>query len=205
MSTARRSLVLLTAAALIGTVAHAQSTAVGTVAHTQSTALDTHTSRVSLALTYDTQGSNLTTTNRFWLQGGAAELTAAVFHGFGATATVLGLHSANSGGGVPLNLVTFAFGPSYTYTHHHGAHSLNIFAHGLVGEADGFHGTYPGPNGPLPSASSLAVLAGGGIDLGLSHHLAVRIVQADYVRTQLPNSLTNVQNSLRLGIGIVLR
>jgi hypothetical protein len=51
----------------------------------------------------------------------------------------------------------------------------------------------------------LAVQAGGGIDFRVSRHLDVRAVQADYVRTQLPNSLSNAQNSLRLGVGIVLR
>ncbi len=74
-----------------------------------------------------------------------------------------------------------------------------------MGEVDGFAGVYPRAGGATPSANSLAVQAGGGLDVGLSPHLALRVVQADYVRTQLPNSLTNVQNSLRLGLGIVIR
>ena len=195
MFIARRSLVLLATVVLIGTVARAQATATA----------GTHRNGVSLALTYDTQGSNLTNTNRFWLQGGGAELNASVFRGLGATASVLGLHSANSSGGVPVNLIAFTFGPSYTYTHHYAKHTLQVFGHGLVGEADGFNGIYPEPGAPISSSNSLAVVAGGGVDLGLSRHLAVRLVQADYVRSQLPNSLSNVQNSLRLGIGIVLR
>jgi peptidoglycan-associated lipoprotein len=185
---ARRLLVLLIAVVATGAVAQAQSAA-------------PQRDGVSLALSYDALGSNITNTNRFWMQGGAAELTGSFFHGFGATASVLGLHTANSGGGVPVNLVVATFGPSYSYRRRH----LSVFAHGLVGEADGFAGVYPQAGGAISSASSLAVQAGGGVDVGLSRHLAVRVVQADYVRTQLPNSLTNVQNSLRLGVGIVIR
>jgi peptidoglycan-associated lipoprotein len=188
MFNARRMLILLIAVVATGALARAQTGA-------------PKSNGVSLAITYDALGSNITNTNRFWMQGGAAELTGSFFHGFGATASVLGLHTANSGGGVPVNLVIATFGPSY----HYGRRRVGVFAHGLVGEADGFRGVYPQAGGATPSASSLAVVAGGGVDVGVSRHLAVRVVQADYVRTQLPNSLTNVQNSVRLGVGIVIR
>lgn len=160
--------------------------------------------RLTLALTYDEQGSNLTTTNRFWLQGGASELNVRLYRGLGATVSVMGVHTGNSGGGVPVNVVTEAFGPSYTFTLPRRSHTVSFFAHGLVGEANGFNGTYPGNGAPQTSSLSLAALVGGGMDIRLSHHLGLRLVQADYVRTQLPNSQTNVQNNLRLGAGIVL-
>jgi peptidoglycan-associated lipoprotein len=188
MFNARRLLVVLIAVVVMGAVARAQTVAPGR-------------DGVSLSITYDTLGSNITNTNRFWMQGGAAEVTGNFFHGFGATASVLGLHTANSGGGVPVNLVVATFGPSYTYRRRR----VGVFAHGMVGEADGFAGVYPQAGGATPSANSLAVQAGGGVDVGVSRHLAVRVVQVDYLRTQLPNSLSNVQNSLRLGVGIVLR
>jgi hypothetical protein len=195
MFNARRSLVLFAAVGFLGTAALAQGTA-----------NDPHRGGVSLAFSYDTLGSSLTNTNRFWMQGGAAELSGSFFRGFGATASVLGLHTANSGSGVPVNLVIATFGPGYTYTHsRHGGHAISFFGHALVGEADGFWGLYPQTGGAGTSASSLAVQAGGGIDFRVSRHLDVRAVQADYVRTQLPNSLSNAQNSLRLGVGIVLR
>ena len=50
---------------------------------------------------------------------------------------------------------------------------------------------------------SLAAVIGGGVDISLSHHLGLRVVQVDYVRTQFPNSLENVQNNLRIGAGII--
>jgi peptidoglycan-associated lipoprotein len=44
---------------------------------------------------------------------------------------------------------------------------------------------------------------GGGMDIDLTPRIAVRVLQADWLRTQLPNGASNVQNSLQLGAGIV--
>jgi hypothetical protein len=49
------------------------------------------------------------------------------------------------------------------------------------------------------------VQAGGGIDLGLSRHIALRLIEANWLRTQLPNGTTNGQNNLVLGTGVVMR
>lgn len=160
---------------------------------------------VSLALTFDSTAANITTSNRFWLYGGSAELNASLFHGFGLTAAVTGLHTADSGGGVPINIVMETFGPSYTRQLGHTSHPVTLSAHGLIGEANGFNGLYPRPIAPESSASSLAARVGGGLDLRVSHHLSIRLVEANWLRTQLPNSTTNVQNNLELGAGIVLR
>jgi hypothetical protein len=72
--------------------------------------------------------------------------------------------------------------------------------------AHGFDGLFPGAGGSLSGAASArAVLAGGGLDLTIHQHIAIRAIQADYLRTQLPNGKGNEQNLLRLGAGIVLR
>ena len=42
-------------------------------------------------------------------------------------------------------------------------------------------------------------------NLALTPHVAVRLVQADWVRTELSNAGGNVQNNLRLGAGVVFR
>jgi hypothetical protein len=34
-------------------------------------------------------------------------------------------------------------------------------------------------------------------------HLSVRLIEVNWLRTQLPNSTTNIQNDLELGAGIV--
>jgi hypothetical protein len=46
---------------------------------------------------------------------------------------------------------------------------------------------------------------GGGMNLLVSRHLAVRAFEADWLRTGLPNGTTNVQNNLHVGAGVVIR
>jgi peptidoglycan-associated lipoprotein len=67
----------------------------------------------------------------------------------------------------------------------------------------------------LTSANAFAMAFGGGIDIGLTRHLAIRAVQVDYIRTQfnsidalttgLSSSFGNRQNSYRYSTGIVFR
>ena len=155
---------------------------------------------VSFAVTYSAGGSNLISSNRFWLEGGGAEFATSTFHGIAVGVSVVGLHTADSGGGIPVNLVITTFGPRYSWSLRH---HVVLFAQGLVGEANGFRGFYPALPSSSSSASSLAIQTGGGMDLGISQHLSLRILQADWLRTQLPNSSTNVQNNLRMAAGIV--
>jgi hypothetical protein len=164
---------------------------------------------VDLAVTYTEQYSNLVSTPTFWHGGGSAELSAQLSRGFGLAANVAGTQTGNAAGsGVGLSLVTATFGPRYTFYHPLGAepkHSLAVFGQGLLGQAWGFNSYFPTNSGAIRSDNSLALQVGGGVDLGLSRHLGVRILQADWLRTQLPNGTTDVQNTLRLGAGIVLR
>jgi hypothetical protein len=43
------------------------------------------------------------------------------------------------------------------------------------------------------------------MDMRATPHVAVRIFEADWLRTQLLNSTTDAQNSLRAGAGVVFR
>jgi hypothetical protein len=74
-----------------------------------------------------------------------------------------------------------------------------------VGEANGFSSTFPGSLGSDASASSLALKLGRGLDIGLSHHFAARLLQADWLRTQFSNGTTNVQSGIQLGTGVVMK
>ena len=81
-----------------------------------------------------------------------------------------------------------------------------------MGIAEGFNSLFPVRSGPVSSrnagtisnANSLALDTSGGLDVRLNHHLAVRAVRLSYLRTQLPNTTSNTQNSLCLSSGIVL-
>jgi hypothetical protein len=164
---------------------------------------------VDAAVTYTQQYSNLVSTPTFWHSGGSAELSAQLRHGFGLAANVAGTQTNNAASsGVGLSLITATFGPRYTYYHPLGAQrkrSLAVFGQGLLGQAWGFDSYFPTASGVIRSDNSLALQVGGGVDLGLTRHFGVCVFQADWVRTQLPNGTTDVQNTLRLGAGIVFR
>src|SRR6185312_962582 len=164
------------------------------------------TPRFEAAVTYDLSGANLTTGSSFWMQGGSASLAGNITHHFSAVADLSGLHSGSiSGAQVPLSLVTVVFGPRYRWNAPSKVHDFSIFGQALVGEAHGFNSIFPATGGANASASSVAFELGGGINLGLKRHVALRLLQADWLRTSLPNATTNVQNNLLLNAGVGLR
>jgi opacity protein-like surface antigen len=60
----------------------------------------------------------------------------------------------------------------------------------------------------LPSESRFAMTAGGGLDVKVHHHLAIRIIQAEYLMTNFEDLTTGksaTQNDMRLSSGIVFR
>jgi hypothetical protein len=164
---------------------------------------------VDLAVTYTAQYSNLVSDPTFWHQGGSIELSTQTYCGFGIAANIAGTQIGNAANsGVGLSMVTAAFGPRYTWYRPLGGarkKSLAIFGQGLIGEAHGFNSYFPTAAGSLTDYNSFALQVGGGVDIGLSRHFAVRAVQADWLRTQFPNSTTNIQNTFRIGAGVVLR
>ncbi len=164
---------------------------------------------VDLAVTYTAQYSNLVSDPTFWHQGGSIELSTQTYRGFGIAANIAGTQIGNAANsGVGLSMVTATFGPRYTWYRSIGAarkKSLAIFGQGLIGEAHGFNSYFPTAAGSLTDYNSFALQVGGGVDIGLSRHFAIRAVQADWIRTQFPNSTTNIQNTFRIGAGVVLR
>jgi len=162
--------------------------------------------QIGLSLTYEDAGANLTYANpiSFQSQGGGVELSFQFRKGFAAVASINGFHTNQSGYSVPVNVIVEAFGPRYTFHPIGQKHPINIFIQGLAGEANGFKGLYPSPTGPSTSANSLAYEAGGGMDISFTSHLSIRVLQADWERTGLPNATNNVQNTLRVGAGVVI-
>jgi hypothetical protein len=157
---------------------------------------------LEVAVTYDATLSNMVGGSSFWMQGGHVETEGSFYRGLGVVADVGGTHAANiNSAGAGLDLVTATFGPRYTWSHHRSG----LFGQVLVGEAWGMNSTFPNPAGATTSANSLALEAGGGVNLALSPHFALRAFQANWFRTQLPNGASNLQNNLRLGAGFVFR
>jgi hypothetical protein len=143
-----------------------------------------------------------------YFAGGAADFSAPVYRGFSLFADATGAHATQGGdGNRPLNFVTSVAGPQYRYR----IKSLSLFAEGAVGAAYAFSSEFPGSSGSIAagngirtSAKSFAALLGGGLELHLNQRVSLRLVQADWLRTNLPNAAGNAQNQLRLGAGLTL-
>jgi hypothetical protein len=160
-------------------------------------------SSTDLAVTYSTENAKVTpsTNGSFWLQGGSLDDAATFFHNFGVAANVTGDHASNIAPGVNLNKIAFMIGPRYTRRVPSKRES-RVFVEALAGGVRGFGSIFPLPTGTDSHASSFAFQAGGGLDIAISKHLALRAIEADYVRTYLPNNGTNTQDHLRLAFGV---
>lgn len=71
--------------------------------------------------------------------------------------------------------------------------------------AHGFNSYFPVSAGPTGAATDFAMIAGGGLDIGIARHIAIRPVEADYLLTRLPNGVNGNENNFRLSAGVVLR
>ena len=60
----------------------------------------------------------------------------------------------------------------------------------------------------LPSQTAFGMTAGGGLDVKVSRHFAIRVIQAEYLMTGsriTTTGATGTQNDMRLSSGIVFR
>ena len=174
---------------------------------------------IDVAVVYHPLLAHQVSNDDFWMQGGSVQLHTMIWHGLGVVADVSGVHeSSMNGTGVGLDLVTVTFGPRYTWappcawsprvrwsaSHTWSAPALHyaLFGQILAGQANGLNGVFPHPSGATGDEDSLALSIGGGINVPLQHRLTVRAIEVDWLRTQLPNGTSNVQNNLRLGTGL---
>ena len=159
---------------------------------------------IDVAVVYDSLMTNVVIGDSFWMQGGSVQIHGQFWRGWGVVADVSGLHTANANGsGLGLDLVTVAFGPRYTWSAPHRRYVL--FGQVLAGETNGLNSVFPNNAGAKDSANSLALYVGGGVNVPLKRRLALRALEANWLRTQLPNGTTNAQNNLRLGAGLIFR
>ena len=158
---------------------------------------------IDVAVAYNPLIANVASGNSFSMQGERAQVHGQFWRGLGVGADVSGLHTASTGGSSGLDLVTVTFGPRYTWSPARRRYA--VFGQALVGEANGMNSVFPNPAGANKSANSLALYVGGGVTLRLKGRLALRAFQSDWLRTQLPNATTNVQNNLRVGAGLIYR
>lgn len=99
-------------------------------------------------------------------------------------------------GGVSTNNYTYTFGPVLSLR---ANKRYTPFVHLLAG---GDHAS-AGASGFSAGASGFAVLAGGGVDANVNRHLAVRVVQADWMLVH-GSGATSSKNA-RLCFGVVFK
>jgi len=139
----------------------------------------------------------------FWLNGGRAEASATLAYGISIVSQIAGEHASKISSTLnSLSFVSYLFGPRYSFRNRSRLHP---FAQFLVGGVHGFDGSFPGPGVLVPNPDAFAFAGGGGLNLNLTPHFALRVAQADYFQSQLPNDASNVENHLQLSAGIVLR
>ena len=161
-------------------------------------------SRLYVAFTYDAMHSDQVPGAAFWMQGAGAEIEGRFYRGWSAVAGVAGMQTGNiNASGVGLDLVTALFGPRYTWSAK--SRKYAVFGQALGGAAMGFNSVFPAVTGATSAQAAPAMDLGGGMNIVLTPRVALRAFQADWVRTELSNAGSNVQNSLRLGAGVVFR
>lgn len=159
---------------------------------------------LEVAFIYDAAHSQTIGGTNFWMQGGGMQIEGRLTPNFGVVADVTGTGVSQIGNtGVGLALVTATFGPRYTWAPGHGRYA--VYGQALAGDGFGFDSVFPANGGATGSSYNLAVKAGGGMNLALTPRFAVRLFEADWLRTELPNTGSSVQNNFQIGAGIVLR
>ncbi len=96
--------------------------------------------------------------------------------------------------GTGVNTVSYLFGPKLAYRH---SDKLTPYFHFLLGGAH--------LSGGGASTSAFALAFGGGFDARVTPHVAVRLIQVDYVLTKFNDGANNRQNNARISAGIVFR
>jgi opacity protein-like surface antigen len=155
-----------------------------------------------------------------WLNGGSTSLAFNFNRYLGIVGDFGGFNDSRlqlTGAGVPSTVVdsdgtvfTYLLGPRFSYRKYS---RITPFAQVLFG---GIHasdvelssGCVGAGCTVVPSENSFALTAGGGLDFRLHHHIALRLIQAEYLMTRfddLATGSTGTQNDMRLSTGLVFR
>jgi opacity protein-like surface antigen len=126
---------------------------------------------------------------------------------FGAVAELGGTY-VGSANGVALNNTSFdyLFGPRFNLRRSR----FTYYVQTLVGGERFTNGFNPGSaSNPVTGASqsNFAAAIGGGVDIAVTNHIAIKPIQVEYLITQVSpgDSLHYVQNNLRYSAGVVFR
>jgi len=149
------------------------------------------------------------TTTDFVLPGGSVDAAYNFGGGLKGVSLVLDLNGESKSNIEPgVNLTQFSVTGGARYTFHIAAknpHSVDLYGQLLGGGVFASNSLFPGPSSSTSSANSGALQVGGGINLRLTRSIALRLLEADFITTHLPNSTNQRQYDVRFSNGVVFR
>jgi peptidoglycan-associated lipoprotein len=191
--------------AALGLAAGATASSVAQPGH-----LQTDIPKVEFAVHYSYLRANATPgrCGCFSLNGGTAEVAVRFYRSLSVVGDVTGDYAGTTSvPGQSLSLLSYTAGPRLSYPLRR-SHPVRVtpFIQGLFGAVHGFDAPFPNGSGTVSrTANALALFAGGGVDVVLSHRFAIRAVQLDYGLNRLPNNATNSESLLRVSTGVAFR
>jgi len=184
-----------------------------------SSGADSYTPRYELFLGYTYVPTKSAGNRIAWLSGGSTSLAINANRYLGFVADFGGFHANRFGPGAPPiggevpaygDVFTYMFGPRLSFRHDR----FTPFVQALFGGVHASAVTLNGCSGigctPLPSENSFAMTAGGVLDITLTRHVALRLLQAEYLMTRFMDPTSSAgqkvrQDDMRLSAGIVFR
>ncbi len=164
--------------------------------------------QVQVSANYLYQGSNQVpgATDWFGANGGRADVSFGNWRHLGLVAEIAGAHTSNLTSGQGLTTFTYMAGPRRSFTLGRvEKRKVSAFAQVLLGGVHASDGLFPSGTTIKNSADAFALSMGGGMEVGLKHGISLRLLQADYLYTRLPNLYDNYQSNFRLGAGVAFQ
>jgi len=134
--------------------------------------------------------------NGFNFNGGSGSIAVNPNNWFGIVGDIGAYHNGDFG--VSTTAVSYLFGPRFSYRKNE---KVTPFFHVLFGGAH-ISASFSGISG---SDNAFAWALGGGADVKVHPHVAIRLIQAEYLMTKFADGDNDRQNNVRISAGIVFR
>lgn len=203
MNTILRAGLLLTAIlGLISLPAAGQNSAAG--------ALTPATDKFDVSVNFTYKVAKIaSTTTHFVLPGGSVDAAwnlSGKASGLSLVVDLNGESKSNIEPGVSLTQFSLMGGARYTFhLAKNNPHAVDLYGQVLGGGDFASNSLFPGPTSATSSANSGAFQAGGGANIRLTPRIALRLFEADFITTHLPNSTNQRQYNVRFENGVVFR
>jgi peptidoglycan-associated lipoprotein len=141
----------------------------------------------------------------FTMQGGGVNARLGMAHHLAAVAdlSVVNTNSV-SGANYGLGLMTMMAGPQYRFR----AGRYKPYGQVLLGAVHGFNSVFPvnagnSAAGSSNSATGFVFALGAGSEVQMGPKFSARLIELDYLHTNLPNNSNNWQNHLKIAAGLI--